>query len=175
MPRILLEKISNHPTATLDKKIEALIEVGIKIAPEPESRKFLPYGDAVTIVCFAHALGLADSSLYRELIYETGGKYGANTPFMEYVLKAGVLTEITSPAAGDVVVYFDKGTPLHAGLLTEKQDVVCSKWGELDLFEHNLWQVPVSYGSAVRFFKPMQTQEAEKLFVSYLDSLGLIE
>lgn len=175
MPRKLLEKLTSHPTAGLDKKIEALIQLGLKIAPEPDEWRQLPHSDIVIIVCFAFALGLADSALYRELVFQTHGKYGANTPFMEWLLAGGKLSETDKPAAGDIVMYFDGNRPMHAGLLTENPNIVLSKWGDIDLFEHNIWQVPLSYGSMLHYYNPLSTLQSEKYFTQYLVELRAIE
>jgi hypothetical protein len=53
-------------------------------------------------------------------------------------------------------MYFDAGRPAHAGLVVAEHEGwarVRSKWsGALDVHEHDLWEVPSSYGAAVRYY-----------------------
>ena len=57
-------------------------------------------------------------------------------------------------ADGDYIVYLDHGKPVHAGKLV--CDKVVSKWGERgQLWQHGVLEVPIKYGSDLRFFRQL--------------------
>jgi hypothetical protein len=53
---------------------------------------------------------------------------------------------------GALVIYSCKDRPQHAGILLPGRRVR-SKWGMGYVWEHGLWEVPVSYGRQIAFFK----------------------
>jgi len=52
-------------------------------------------------------------------------------------------------ANDEVVVYFNDGVPTHFGRL--ENDLVISKWGIGLIWKHKLFEVPLSYGDAVKY------------------------
>lgn len=51
---------------------------------------------------------------------------------------------------------------------------VTSKWGIGHLYEHELWDVPVSYGTSVRFLKQLPYELALDLFVQFAQKKGML-
>jgi len=48
-----------------------------------------------------------------------------------------------------IVVYFNKNVPVHFGKIDN--ETIISKWGKGNVWRHELWQVPLSYGDTVKF------------------------
>lgn len=76
--------------------------------------------------------------------------------FLETLISEGRLKP-RSPAdvsPGDLAVYFDDTEKVrHSGTVVVG-DRIQSKWGNLHLWEHALAEVPLEYGSRVKFFEP---------------------
>jgi|GEM_PF-3266741 len=65
-------------------------------------------------------------------------------------LSQGILPVHDEQAAGDkFVVYLDGDTPKHFGRLEGNK--VMSKWGRGRVLNHGLWEVPLTYGSKVKY------------------------
>jgi len=62
---------------------------------------------------------------------------------------------------------------MHAGLAQTNLRVI-SKWGIGHLYEHELWDVPESYGTSIRFFKQLPCEEALDLFVQFAREKGAL-
>ena len=78
-------------------------------------------------------------------------------------------TELNAVKSGDFVVYFKDGTPTHAGKWHDGQ--VRSKWGERShLWQHRVYEVPLEYGSDVRFFLKLPGPEIEDVFCQWAQS-----
>jgi hypothetical protein len=65
------------------------------------------------------------------------------------------------------------GRFMHAGLVLANHRVA-SKWGVGHLYEHALWEVPQSYGSATRFLKRLCHDEAMDYFIQYAKDKGML-
>ena len=48
-----------------------------------------------------------------------------------------------------IVLYFDKGAAKHFGRIEGGR--IVSKWGKWHVWKHNLYEVPLSYGSEVKY------------------------
>lgn len=78
---------------------------------------------------------------------------------VEAAINDGMLVEITdqtSPNEANILVYRKDGKITHSGLVQEVNSnyiIVKSKWGKLPaILEHELFQVPTSYGKDVRYY-----------------------
>ena len=61
-------------------------------------------------------------------------------------------------ATGDIVVYFtNDGDVVHAGRVYG--DLVRSKWAAGHLWDHGVLELPIGYGSMVRFYAPSPPPE----------------
>lgn len=69
---------------------------------------------------------------------------------------------------GDLVLYFDGDTPTHAELI--KGTRVVSKWGKGHIYEHDIDEVPATYGSTSRYYSKMPDGVATRRFIEYVCS-----
>jgi hypothetical protein len=129
----------------------------IRVAPNPH-RAAIDY-----YTCFMHALGIIDQPEYVDVAI-TGAAF-AGTNFVASLLAKGRL-QISDPQEGEcLVLYFRDGRPVHAGLIRGQR--VTSKWGTRSLIEHDLWEVPESYGDDARFYSPVTADEALGWFLEF--------
>lgn len=122
--------------------------------------------------CFAFALGLADFESYRAKI-----KQGSNDPhdfasslFVKYFLEHKGLTPVDYPEKNSLVVYYDQNESIrHVGIVEDTLSItIRSKWGTFPvIFKHRLRDIPSSYGSIVRFYPPIDAEEALRLFKAW--------
>lgn len=174
--RDTLERISK---AAIRKpyKVARIAALGIRILPPPPAwrrrHRFTMWGRQLRlpINCFAYALDLHQSKLYRQTLakelQQLQNERYASSVFMQWFLAA--YGRVKSPHSGDLVVYFDADlTPKHAGIFLGGR-VVCSKWGEFEpIFIHPLWHVPSSYGITVKFYQRVSRDRTEAAFISCL-------
>jgi hypothetical protein len=66
----------------------------------------------------------------------------------------------------DLVVYFEEEMPTHAGSINESK--VISKWGKGHIYEHDLLEVPASYGNTIRFYRMPPSRMVAMHFVKYV-------
>lgn len=69
---------------------------------------------------------------------------------------------------GDLILYFDRQIPTHAGLIKESR--VISKWGKGHIYQHGLLEVPSSYGNLICFYRKLPASVATTRFVEYVRS-----
>jgi hypothetical protein len=97
--------------------------------------------------CFAYALGVSNDSEYRRKAQAKCSNVLVNADVVLRLLAAGDMRE---SSAGEIAVYFEAGNPSHAGVVTG--DTITSKWGSGLVFQHAVFEVPSSYGEAVKRF-----------------------
>ena len=73
--------------------------------------------------------------------------------------------------ADNLLIYFEGAVFRHVGRILEGGRVL-SKWGTGCLWEHQVWEVPRSYGDEVRYFVGPDEQQSYDLFVKYAESKG---
>ena len=54
-----------------------------------------------------------------------------------------------------------------------KKGRVVSKWGLGHLWEHNILEVPISYGNEYKYYKDIQKEEAINSFCKFAESKGI--
>src|SRR5262249_53280021 len=64
--------------------------------------------------------------------------------------------------ANDVVLYFLDGQVKHAGVIINAPDRIRSKWGPNEIHEHDLWEVPLSYGKETKIYLPPSAERILK-------------
>ena len=124
--------------------------------------------------CHQHAFDLRNSAEVEEI----AAVHPMIFPSAEYVsyLMDNLLTDVAATEAddGDHVVYLDEDAVKHTGIL--RSGKVESKWGLGHLWEHGTWEIPISYGNEVCFFKKASRSECVAAFVHYAErELGLAE
>ncbi len=130
--------------------------------------------------CFQYAFGIAQSDVIHRMLTQdrfrqtnrkphTDVKVG--TEFVAKMIAAGML--VANPN-GKIILYFDdKGEPKHAGIALGQR--VISKWGSGYAWNHDVWEVPATYGTrAERFDLKATTPEIERLFQEYAARLPTI-
>ncbi|OGS46972.1 MAG: hypothetical protein A2539_09000 [Elusimicrobia bacterium RIFOXYD2_FULL_34_15] len=89
--------------------------------------------------------------------------------FIDFYLTIKCLHEISFNKIGndDIIIYFDENSiPLHAGKI--KNGRVISKWGlSGNLYEHSIWEVPIKYGTDVKYFEGISEEDSIKYFIEY--------
>ena len=113
--------------------------------------------------CHEYAFGLRGS----EKVETISSWYTDIFPDAGFVtlLITRVLTEKSEGnlQTGDLVVYFSDGKVAHSGIYVDGK--VRSKWGGGHLWEHGLYEVPLSYGSEPRFFTALPREVSEERFL----------
>ena len=130
---------------------------------QPEKSRF---------TCFQYTFELTDPPPEIVRIATLYGHVYPSAEFVQFLID-NYLTEIRAGEVhdGDVVLYLANGRIKHAG----KADggFVVSKWGTAHLWKHRLFEVPLAYGSQVRFFRPIAREDSVSAFIDYAeDRLG---
>ena len=111
---------------------------------------------------------------YHAIANHGGGAVYAGPDFAHWLVGNRLLTEVARADAGngDLVFYFSAGEFRHAGLLRANGRVV-SKWGTGNLYDHELFEVPESYGTDVRYYKRLPRERALPLFTRFAQENGV--
>jgi len=67
---------------------------------------------------------------------------------------------------GRVVLYFKDGKTKHIGRI--QGDRVISKWGKNPVYEHDIFEVPASYGDEYEFFKQPSVRYITNKFIEFV-------
>ena len=126
--------------------------------------------------CIPYVFDLVDEPNCKEISQLGVGRVFPSPKFVEFLINRKYLKEIKhkNDQVGDIVLYSDDNEIKHVGKLIEK-DRFISKWGIGYLYEHNIFEVPISYGNNISFFKSINREEAIKYFIEYAVSEGIIE
>lgn len=113
--------------------------------------------------CFCYALGIPYLKFNR--LEGPGlsfiGDYLESDALMKALMEIGWETK----RDGDIVLYFENRIPSHAGLI-ENESVV-SKWGNYPVYEHQLDEVPLSYGEMAGIYRKLSPCSPFDLFMDY--------
>lgn len=153
MLRVLLEQVSNNITPEENIRQVVLLAQTYPhaIAPVASAHPLNSY------TCLMHVLGFTGQRSYIDSVGVPPCEVFAGAKFAEWLFRSGALEEVPFANAvnGELVWYFaSDGSFKHAGLLRGHGRIE-SKWGDLGLFEHLLFEIPESYGATVRLFKPL--------------------
>jgi hypothetical protein len=124
--------------------------------------------------CVVHSFELVEDPLYVSVAGFGFGRIFAGADFIHFLLDQNFLCECQydSVSKDDLIMYFQNELFKHVGLVLG-EDRVLSKWGEGYLYNHLIWEVPISYGNKVRYFKKLAPGEGLDLFISFAESKGL--
>jgi hypothetical protein len=121
--------------------------------------------------CLTYALGLFKHPTYLAIAGEFFNyEIFAGKLFVEWLLKGAHLNETTHRATGCLVLYFADEVWRHAGTGAAGQRVL-SQWGTFPIYEHELFEVPASYGSHARYFLMPDSEKALALSVEFAKHL----
>jgi hypothetical protein len=125
--------------------------------------------------CLVYAFNFAEQPEYVAIATQGLAVVFAGRQFAHWMIDHGHLSEVTAEDAstGDMVFYFDgQGQFQHAGIVNGGNRIL-SKWGTGHLYEHELLDVPESYGTQVRFFRSLPFEDAIQRFVEFAREKGM--
>jgi hypothetical protein len=157
------------PERNIELVAEIAAEFGRDIAPLPSMHDLARY------TCLVHALEFTENPGYVSVAVLQRPDVYAGKKFAEWLLAQPALVEIdaTHAPVGALVMYLDDGGGfVHVGLV-EGGARVQSKWGNLGLYEHDVFDVPSDYGSTVRYFARLPFEVAIRLFYRYAEENGI--
>jgi hypothetical protein len=117
------------------------------------------------LTCVPYAFGLTNNLMYRKIAAGFNREVFAGQKFIEWVLNDR-LREVSRRTLGALALYFSAKIWRHIGFISA-MDRVTSKWGTFPVYDHHLWEVPISYGDKLRFFKRPAPEDAVALFLDY--------
>jgi hypothetical protein len=106
--------------------------------------------------CYALAFGLDKHPRYLALV---AAKQGSDQPITSKVVMGFIEAKLLRPRrvaakVGDIVLYFADGVVKHAGIVIGPDGRISSKWGQAEVHEHGLWEVPIGYGDTAAVYLP---------------------
>jgi hypothetical protein len=128
--------------------------------------------------CVMYALQVENNAdLFQLLHHLTYGpqkhlEITMDTGFIRWLIDLKFINEIDTVNA-ELAVYSVNGKVKHVGRLLSNGRVQ-SKWGTGHLFEHELLDVPLTYGDTVQFFTGTDVDTVLDEFWSYAESKGAI-
>jgi hypothetical protein len=170
-----LEQIPEHEPSRQAKEIAHLsIDFGHSIVTRNADDLF-PDGLG-TYNCYAYAFDLVGHEGY--LTIATTSKFAcppgvhADSEFVQFLLRDEKLIERrpSTELPEGVIIFFDGDAPKHAGKIVCGR--VTSKWGTGLLFEHEVFEVPLSYGNAYKIYESTSRDQAINLFYDYAETKG---
>jgi hypothetical protein len=114
--------------------------------------------------CFVYTLGLQQD---REF---WGGNNPVQQEFIKYLLTKDVLSKTDIPESDDLIFYKDEDGNITHGGIVKSGSTILSKWMWGALFEHEIWDVPSSFGDEVFYCKPISLVKAKKEYIDYKNS-----
>jgi hypothetical protein len=139
------------------KQVRSQLPIELEIvAPPPASTE--------NYNCFVYAFGLENDSEFL------GGQNPIQKEFVRHLLLKDILKVKEQPTAGDLVFYEDNsGAITHGGIMRSPNKVI-SKWMWGCTIEHDLWDVPSSFGEKVFFCSPVESATVRQNYQNYKDS-----
>ena len=165
--RRLDEIVRNNINEDVGKQIQLVAELGgthphcIRIVTEAVQHD----PGTFMFTCFQHAFDLVDSQQIAD-IASTYPKVFPNSEYVRYLIdNVLVPTELASAQDGDIIVYSQAEQIRHAGKM--EGGLVVSKWGLMHLWAHRIYELPLQYGSEVRYFRRTSKAICIDAFVKY--------
>ncbi len=122
--------------------------------------------------CVMFALGIETDPEYFAMAVRCPAEIHADTNFIQFLVDRSYLMESESQEPGALIAYLNDDQFRHIGILTENGRVR-SKWGVGLLYEHAPFEIPISYGSAFRFFGPMKRNAVLNAFFEFAKINGV--
>jgi hypothetical protein len=120
--------------------------------------------------CHQYSFGLAEPPPAVRAVMVHYRDVFADRRYVSYMIEHG-LTEVTPGEAsdGDIVVYANDDAITHSGKV-RANDLIVSKWGTAHLWQHRVFEIPLSYGGNAKFFRPVSPAVAAAGFLRYAES-----
>lgn len=116
--------------------------------------------------CLMHVFDFTEKPEYLANSGHGCGPIFAGADFAHWLIEIGRLVEVSQPENDDLVFYFSEGHFKHAGLFRANCRIL-SKWGIGYLYDHELLEVPASFGTDIRFYKRLSYEHTEALFALF--------
>ena len=160
--RAALEEITGDGTCveTHPAKLEAIaleIRHNICVLPPPLDEPLENFN------CVMHAFGLIKQ--IEPPCHPVSGRFYVDIIFFASLIDQAILQPCTQ-AQGTLVVWSSAGAVKHAGVVVAPGRA-SSKWGLGHLYEHDLHEVPTSYGDELTFYSAISTDDAKNYLSDY--------
>lgn len=124
--------------------------------------------------CLVYALGLTSSRVYQQIVARNEEVF-AGPEFALYLINQQALNTVNQPKPGDIVLYstsFEHRHEIcHAGVINDS-GLVVSKWGLGSMWQHELFELPSSYGKHASFYTAINSERMLNWFLKYARSRG---
>lgn len=124
--------------------------------------------------CLMHVFHFTEKPEYIDIADYRLGRVYAGAEFAHWLIENERLTEVSQAEAqnGDLIVYFREGRFKHIGLW-QPNGRVLSKWGIGNLYDHELFEIPESYGNDVKFYRRLSYEDAYDLLTQFAEENGI--
>jgi hypothetical protein len=123
--------------------------------------------------CLVYALKFHGKQDYENMAGLPFSRVFAGKDFAHWLLDLGYLEKIDQAKQGAFVIYFDEYNEfVHIGVVQGDGRII-SKWGDQGLFNHEIFEVPLSYGNNVSYFNPIDYPVGIELFIEFAKELGI--
>jgi hypothetical protein len=119
--------------------------------------------DSFDFNCHAFTFGIHTAPEFRELRSKLPDVV-PDGPFVATLI-GSLLHESFEPTDGDFVLYFEHTSIRHSGIFRAGR--VRSKWGGAHTWEHEIFEVPSSYGSLVRYYVQVPSDRILDAFLAH--------
>ena len=152
--------VARHPALLVEVTRVCPNSIRVVQSPTPINR----------YTCLMHVLDFTENPKYADIAGSGLGRIYAGDDFAHWLIGRGLEAKMPQADAqeDDLVFYFSEGTFKHAGLCRPSGRVL-SKWGVGHLYDHNLFEVPASYGTEFRLYKRLPCEDAYDLFTQFAD------
>lgn len=123
--------------------------------------------------CVMYALGIESSAEYFAMSTHCPENVHASTDFLHFLYDSGTLIERHNYEQGCLVTYSHERRFRHIGRVVDG-GLVRSKWGIGNLYEHQLLEVPATYGTEIRLFDELDTEDVLNAFYQYAQKKGVV-
>lgn len=113
--------------------------------------------------CFMHALDVSHSEEIKSIL-QSNEDIIFGTKFIQKLINSRILSPSQS---GTIIVYFGDNKPIHAGKFSYANKRVISKWGKGHLWEHEIFEIPFTYGELFKLFNSITPQLVTKEFQEF--------
>lgn len=166
--RDALEEIVNGGALSVSEHPAAIA----RLAPRfPHSIRHIKEEPERRYNCFMLALGLLQNDRVYDILQKDALWCGfadvkVGPEYVDRLIHRAVLVRDDS---GPLIIYLSNDKPVHAGLVVGKG--ILSKWGIGLLWEHEVWEVPRSYGDVAERYALIRPDLVQSEFEEYADAL----
>ncbi len=118
--------------------------------------------------CVMHAFDLVENSKYIDIVEAAPAYVFASLDFLQRLIVHEQLRQRDYSEKGALIVYCENNCAKHIGMMVAS-DRVESKWGTGHLYQHGIWEVPAQYGTEIRYFEPIDSENALDAFIGYAE------